>query len=233
MPRSSSVGDRAHRQRRSRRAPRTGARFFWSWSTASAGDRCRDRDAGSWSPAAALMISGRNRASSGEDRPTNRNSPATTGSRSVRHDSSSSLRSRTPTGAHAAMPVRRRPGRRARRKTSSSVGRTRSNAVEAHAGRHDQRQQPGEAAASSLTDTTRRPPVAAGRRPSTQARPGGVGQRRAAPSLARARARSGRAAARSGRAGRPAGPPSRAGRGPGSRPGRRSARRRSGRGWRR
>ena len=69
------------------------ARFFQSWSTASAAVGVGTTRSPNWSPPAALRISGRNFASSGELSPTNRNSPPTTGSRYVRHDSSSSLRS--------------------------------------------------------------------------------------------------------------------------------------------
>ena len=94
MPRSRSVATEPIASTIAASAPNW-ARFFQSWSAASAGTGVGIGMAGSWSPAAAVMISGRNRASSGEDRPTSRNSPATIGRRSVRHDSRSSLRSRT------------------------------------------------------------------------------------------------------------------------------------------
>ena len=85
---------------------------------------------GSWSPPAALMISGRNLASSGEVSPTSRNSPATIGRRSVRHDSSSSLRTRIARQRRSSPSPAASPSRpTSRRKTSSSVGRTRSNAA--------------------------------------------------------------------------------------------------------
>ena len=80
VPRSRSVATAPIARMIAANAPNW-ARFFHSWSTASAAVGVGSWTVPSWSPPAALMISGRNLASNGEVSPTSRNSPATTGRR--------------------------------------------------------------------------------------------------------------------------------------------------------
>ena len=182
------------------------ARFFQSWSTASAATGVGSGDRRAGRRPAALMISGRNRASSGEVRPTSRNRPATTGRRSVRHDSSSSLRSRTRRRS------RERPPRARRRadEAQEDVLERRPDALEGgqpDAGRDDERQEPGRRRSLRRTTETIEPPVASRspRRPRAR-RARRAGQRRDRARPARAPGRAGRAAGRTGRAASSSGP---------------------------
>ena len=95
------------------------------------------------------MISGRNFASSGEVSPTSTNRPPTIGSRRVRHDSSSSLRCRTPRPAHHGVPPD---------EAQEDVLEVRPHSFEGGqpdaARDHDAAADPAEAASASVTDTT-------------------------------------------------------------------------------
>ena len=233
MPRSRSVATEPIARMMAAKAPNW-ARFFQSWRMASSTTGSGIWKPVSWSPPAALTISGRNFASRGEVSPTTRKRPPTTGSRRVRHDSSSSLRRRIRKPAIRPPPRRggRRPGRPgAGRRPRTTVGRVRTRP----AGRPAATtigNRPADPAASSVTDTVTLPAASVtrsihgvSRRTSTSVVDRCVLARLRVEPIERQRV--------ADAGDRPTVPRSPGGRGRGSRPGRRSARRRTARASRR
>ena len=243
VPRSFSVATEPIASRIATRTPNW-LTFLASWSTASAVGRRRQDDRELRRRRRASRISGVNRARSGELRPTSRKTAATTGRRSVRHCSSSSLRRRTRNAGHRR-PDLARPDEAA---PVELVRRRRPDELEEHV--LEGRPGPLERDEDDARGDDDREDLAGGRGGVRDGHPDRARRRRAAPVahgaarrlvarpvdrvvLARRRHELGRSAGRGPRAGRRAGPPSRAGRDRGSRRGRRSARRRRGRGSRR
>ena len=154
---------------------------------------------GSWSPAAASMISGRNFASSGEVRPTSRNRPPTIGIRSVRHDSSSSLRTRTARPCIRPRPDEAKEHVLERRPCTLEGGQPDARRDD------DRRAARREATSASVTDTIRPAAVRLHAiHPGQSAE--AIGQRARPPRPGRAPGRAGRAAGRTAPAASSSGP---------------------------
>ena len=195
-------------------------------------DRRRDGRSWNWSPPAALRISGsepgeerRAQADQQEERGDDRQAQRPPRSRSSLRSSDPDRPSASTLAADEAAPSSSSARPTSSRKTSSRVGRTRSKEASrtpaaTTSGRSRRRR--GRVGDRHEIRSRRRPRVDV-RRPT--ASPAGVPPAPRPPRPGPARARADRPAGRSGRAGRRAAPRSRAGRGRGSRPGRRSARR--------
>ena len=111
------------------------ARFFQSWAAASAMTGVGIGMVGSWSPAAASMISGRNFASSGELRPDEQEQAADD------RDPQRPPRLQELLADEDRQAVHQEAAPTRRRNTSSSDGRARSNAGQPHARRDDDPEQ--------------------------------------------------------------------------------------------